>query len=229
MKKTFSIIIMVFACITGYCQTISYTSPNAESQRMLDSVKYVMPEFINGIVIFNSGEQAGGPLNINTIDQKVHFTDEKGQVMELTNNDQVSRVFIKGRTFLNSRYGFVEIYETAGDIQMGEVRKVDFFSEDKVGAMGSKSQATGGIQTVSSVQTRGGYIVDFEEQKKMPYIYRKTPFLFRKGLVQIVTKKNLIKCFPNKKEAIEQYFKEKGPDMENVQQVREMFTAIAGK
>ncbi len=229
MKKTFSIMVMVFTCITGFCQTVSFTSPNAESQRILDSVKYVMPQFLNGIVIFNSGEQAGGQLNINTIDQQVHFTDEKGQIMELTNPDEVSRVFIKGRTFLNSRYGFVEIYETAGDILMGEVRKVGFTSEDKVGAMGSKSQATGGIQTISSVQTRGGYVVDFEEQKKMPYIYRKTPYLFRKGLVQIVTKKNLIKCFPDKKETIEQYMQENDPDLENVQQVREMFKAIAGK
>ena len=168
MKRFLSLVILLFIGTAAFSQTVSFTSPNAESQKMLDSVKYILPEFTAGMVIFKNGEQSNGAINISTIDQKIHFIDPKGEILVITNNDDVSRVFAKGRTFLNSRYGYVELYETIGDIFMGEVRRVGFISEDKVGAFGSKSQTTA-IQTVNSVQTSGGYMVDFEKQKNSPY------------------------------------------------------------
>lgn len=225
MKRIFTILLMLSG-ISAYSQTVAFTSPNAESQKMLDSVRYVLPEFNAGMVIFNNGEQSNGAVNISTIDQKIHFIDPSGEILVLTNNDQVARVFIKGRTFINSRYGFIEIYETAGDIFMGEVRKVGFISADKQGAFGSKSQTTS-IQTISSVRTDGGYLIDFDKQKNSPYSYKKIPYLCRNGLVQPVTKKTFQKCFPDKKEVIEQYISEKNPNLNNVQEVREMFKAIS--
>jgi hypothetical protein len=119
----------------------------------------------------------------------------------------------------------VELYETIGDIFMGEIRKVGFISQDKVGAFGSKSQTTA-IQTISSVQTNGGYMVDFEKQKNSPYTYRKMPYLCRKGLFQPVTKKALQKCFPHKKDIIEKYIQENDPNLAYVEDVRKMFETI---
>ena len=225
MKRFVAIALLLFVGTAAFSQTISFTSPNTESQRMLDSVKYVLPEFTAGMVIFKNGEQSNGAININTIDQKIHFIDPKGEILVITNNDDVSRVFAKGRTFLNSRYGYVELYETIGDIFMGEIRKVGFISQDKVGAFGSKSQTTA-IQTINSVQTNGGYMVDFEKQKNSPYTYRKMPYLCRKGLFQPVTKKALQKCFPHKKDIIEKYIQENDPDLAHVEDVRKMFKTI---
>lgn len=225
MKRFVAIALLLFIGTAAFSQSVSFTSPNAESQRMLDSVKYILPEFTAGMVIFKNGEQSNGAINISTIDQKIHFIDPKGEILVITNNDEVSRVFAKGRTFLNSRYGYIELYETIGDIFMGEVRRVGFISEDKVGAFGSKSQTTA-IQTVNSVQTSGGYMVDFEKQKNSPYTYKKIPYVCRKGLFLTVSKKTLQKCFPDKKEIIEQYIQEKGPNLGNVDEVREMFKTI---
>ena len=225
MKKFVAIALLLFVGSAAFSQTVSFTSPNAESQKMLDSVKYVLPEFTAGMVIFKNGEQSNGAININSIDQKIHFIDPKGEILVITNNDEVSRVFAKGRTFLNSRYGYVELYETVGDIFMGEVRKVGFISEDKVGAFGSKSQTTS-IQTINSVQTSGGYMVDFEKQRNSPYTYKKIPYVCRKGLFLTVSKKTLQKCFPDKKDIIEQYIQEKNPNLSHVDDVREMFKTI---
>ena len=225
MKKLVVIALLLFVGSAAFSQTVSFTSPNAESQKMLDSVKYILPEFTAGMVIFKNGEQSNGAINISAIDQKIHFIDPKGEVLVITNNDEVSRVFAKGRTFLNSRYGYVELYETVGDIFMGEARKVGFISEDKVGAFGSKSQTTS-IQTINSVQTSGGYMVDFEKQKNSPYTYKKIPYVCRKGLFLTVSKKTLQKCFPEKKDIIEQYIQEKNPNLNHVEDVREMFKTI---
>ena len=225
MKKLLFIALMIFMGSAAFPQTVSFTSPNAQSQKMLDSVKYVLPEFAAGMVLFNNGERSNGAININTIDQKVHFVDTKGEILVISNNEEVSRVFVKGRSFMNSRYGYIEIYETSGDVFIGELRKVGFISEDKVGAFGSKSQTTA-IQSVNSVQTTGGYMVDFEKQRNTPYIYKKIPYLCRKGMIQTVTKKTLQKSFPDKKEFIEQYMDEHKPNLNDVEDAREMFKAI---
>lgn len=225
MKKLLFIALMIFMGSAAFPQTVSFTSPNAQSQKMLDSVKYVLPEFAAGMVLFNNGERSNGAININTIDQKVHFVDTKGEILVISNNEEVSRVFVKGRSFMNSRYGYIEIYETSEDVFIGELRKVGFISEDKVGAFGSKSQTTA-IQSVNSVQTTGGYMVDFEKQRNTPYIYKKIPYLCRKGMIQTVTKKTLQKSFPDKKEFIEQYMDEHKPNLNNVEDALEMFKAI---
>jgi len=226
MKKILIVALMAFMGSYAYSQTVAFTSPNAESQKMLDSVKYILPEFSAGMVIFENGEQSNGAVNINTIDQKVHFIDPNGKILVLSNNEQVSRVFIKGRSFINSRYGYIEVYETAGDTFMGELRKVGFISESKTGAFGSKSQTTA-IQTVNSVQTTGGYMVDFEKQKNSPYTYKKIPYLCRKGMFQTVTKKTLQKCFPDKKEAIDKYIEENDINLNHVDDVRKLFKALS--
>ena len=109
MKKILIVALMAFMGSYAYSQTVAFTSPNAESQKMLDSVKYILPEFSAGMVIFENGEQSNGAVNINTIDQKVHFIDPNGKILVLSNNEQVSRVFIKGRSFINSRYGYIEV------------------------------------------------------------------------------------------------------------------------
>ena len=95
MKKFVAIALLMFIGTSAFSQTVSFTSPNAQSQRMLDSVKYILPEFTAGMVIFKNGEQSNGAININTIDQKIHFIDPKGEILVITNNDDVSRVLPK--------------------------------------------------------------------------------------------------------------------------------------
>lgn len=226
MKRILTISLLLFICTAAFSQTVAFTSPDEQSQKMLDSVKYVLPEFASGMVMFKNGEQSNGALNISTLDQKVHFIDPSGTILVLSNNDQVSRVFIKGRTFINSRYGYVELYESCNDSFMGEVRRVSFISADKVGAFGSKSQTTS-IQTIGFVQASAGYIVDFEKQKNSPYSYKKIPYLYRKGQFLPINRKALEKCFPDKKEAIAKYMDEHNPNLNNVEEARAMFRALA--
>lgn len=224
MRKLVSIVSLMFICCFAGAQNISFSSPNAESQKLLDSIKYVLPEFASGMVLFSNGQQSHGALNINTIDQRVHFIDSKGAVLALTDNDKVSKVFIKGRTFMKNRNGYIEILESTDDVVMGVYRSVSFLSEDKEGAFGSKSQ-TSSIQTVNAVQS-DGYMIDFEKNRNSPYIYKQVPYVCRKGLFYPVSKKVLYKCFPNKKEAIDKYIDENKVNMGNVAEVREMFKAI---
>lgn len=224
MKLFLSGILLFFALVRGYGQTYTFASPNDESSKMLDSVKYVLPQFAAGTVIFNGNGYSNGAVNIHTPTQTVHFIDENGDIREIDNNGQVKIVIAKKRNFLNSSYGFIELYESAGEVSIGELRSVNIISEVKTGAYGSKSESTS-IQSVGYV-TDNGMKTDLNLNSRVPYIYRKVPYLIRKGAVLPANKKTFSKAFPQKKEYIEQYLKEHKVDFENVEQVREFFKVL---
>ena len=225
MRKLIFLAVAMLACLSAGAQSYFFTEPTEESQMMLDSVKYVMPEFVTGTIVFDNGEQYIGPINIFTVTQRIHFKNENGEVMELTNNLDVSSVFIKGRTFLNSRYGYVEVYEAYGDIFMGEIRSVNIIAEAKEGAFGSKSQTTS-IQTVNLMEKPNGGWMDLSGGKKVPYSYKKIPYVYKKGTFQKANKKFFLKNFAAKKGFIEDYTQSNDTDFDNVMDVRKLFRAV---
>ena len=223
--RLFLLITLMFIGLSGgYGQTVSYASPTDESSKMLDSVKYVLPEFTAGTVIFNDKGYSNGAVNIHALTQKVHFIDENGDIREIDDNSNVKIVIAKKRNFLNCSYGFIEMYESAGEVTVGELRQVNIISEVKTGAYGSKSESTA-IQSVGFV-TDNGMKTDLNVNTRVPYIYRKVPYLIRKGSVIPANRKTFTKSFPHKKDFIEQYLKENKVDFENVEQVREFFRIL---
>lgn len=224
MKKIFSIALFLFMVSGLAAQTVTHKNSDDLNALLLDSVKYVQPEFAAGRVIFKNGEQSNGAINISTVDQKVHFIDPNGKILVISNNDEVSKVLIKGRTFMNSRYGYIELHDLNGDILFGELRRVTFLEEEKTGAFGSKSQTTA-ITSINSVNA-GGYMVDLSQYRNTPYMYKKVPYLCRKGLFYIASKKIMQRCFPSKKEFIETYCKENDVNFSNVEEVRALFNAL---
>ena len=225
MKRIVFIALLFFIGTTAMAQSVFCTTPTAESQKMLDSVKYVMPEFVTGTIFFDNGTQYIGAINIFTLNQKVHFKNEDGDIMVLDNNSDVSSVFIKGRTFLNSRYGYVEVYESYGDMFMGEIRILSVFSEAKEGAFGTKSQTTS-IQKVDLMEMSHSTMLDLTENKRTPYSYKKIPYVYKKGNFQKASKKFFVKNFSDKKGFIEDYLQNNNVDFENVQDVRKLFRAV---
>ena len=81
------------------------------------------------------------------------------------------------------------------------------------------------IQSVGFV-TDNGMKTDLNVNTRVPYIYRKVPYLIRKGSVIPANRKTFTKSFPHKKDFIEQYLKENKVDFENVEQVREFFRIL---
>lgn len=224
MKKFLSIALFIFVGAGLSAQTVTHKNTDDLTALLLDSVKYVQPEFASGRVIYKNGEQSNGAINISTVDQKVHFIDPSGKTLVITDNDEVSKVYIKGHTYMNSRYGYIEIHDIIDEILLGELRKVNFLEEEKTGAFGSKSQTTA-ITSINAVSA-GGYMVDLSQYRNTPYIYKKTPYLCRKGLFYIANKKMFQKCFPDKKEFIETYCKEHDVNFSNVDEVKKLFNAL---
>ena len=191
---------------------------------LLDSVKFVIPEFQSGIVTFHDGNFSRGPVNISTIEQRVYFINTEGVQQVLTNEDQVSRVSIKGRTFIKSKYGYMELLQMTGDAALGAVRRTSFYETEKKGAYGMVSQ-TSSVTTIGTLSLNG-QLYTLGVDQTTPFNYKVIPYLYKNSRVYISNRKNFEKCFPDKKVLIERYLTNHSIDFENLDDVTGLFEAL---
>jgi hypothetical protein len=210
-----------FALNTHAQDIIQHQKGEDMAQHILDSIKYVLPDFTAGIVIFKDGRTANGPLNISTITQKLLFISPEGEIQVAYNQNTIDRVSVKGRSFVQTNQGFVELLDMVDDVILGCVKRVKFLESEKKGAFGTSSQ-TSSVTSISSI-TADGQIYELAQNVKTPYIYSVTPYLGRNGKFSYATKKYMLRCFPSKKNEIEAYLKENKVDFENLEDVRALF------
>ena len=228
MKKNLLSLILMLSVATLFAQeqnVIHHERGEDLQKYLLDSVKFVIPDFQSGIITFHDGNFSRGPVNISTIEQRVYFINTEGEHQVLTNEDQVSRVSIKGRTFIKSKYGYVELLQMAGDVALGAVRRTSFFETEKKGAYGMVSQTTS-VTTIGTLQ-QNGTLYTLGVDQTTPFKFSIIPYLYKNSRVYISNKKNFQKCFPDKKEALEQYLKDNRVDFENIDDVTALFEALA--
>ena len=222
MKRILTIILTAsFALSTQAQNVIQHKKGEDMTQHMLDSVKYVLPDFTAGIVIFRDGRTANGPLNISTISQKLLFISPQGEIQEVLNQNNIDRVSVKGRSFVQTKQGFVELLDIADNVILGSVKRVKFLESEKKGAFGTTSETTS-VTTISSITTEGQRY-ELAQNVNTPYTYRVTPYLGRNGKFSYATKKYIMKCFPSKQDQIEAYLQEHKVDFENLDDVRALF------
>ena len=224
-KALYTLLILCLPAFALQAQDVVHHQRGEDLQQyLLDSVKFVVPEFQSGIITFHDGSYSRGPVNISTIEQRVYFVSTEGQYQVLTNEDQVSRVSIKGRTFIKSKYGYVELLDNSGDVALGAVRRTSFFETEKKGAYGMVSQTTS-VTTIGSLQQNGNMYTLGVDQAT-PFKYKVIPYIYKNNRVFISNKKNFQKCFPDKKALIEQYLKDNSVDFEKLEDVRDLFEAL---
>lgn len=227
MKRFFFFFCLCFACTTLPAQDVVHHQRGEDLQQyLLDSVKFVNPDFKSGMVVFKDGTFSRGPLNISTIEQCVYFINPSGDIQVLANEDQVKRVSIGNRSFVKSKYGYVELLQVEGEVALGVVRRVSFFETEKKGAYGSKSQTTS-VTTIGTLTTAGvTYTLGVDQDT--PFKYKTIPYLYLYGTNRVLlsNKKNFLKCFPDKKDRIEAFVKANSVDFEKYEDAAALFEAL---
>ena len=238
MKKfMYSVLLLLFCVVSSNAQRKNFMYPDRASVAFYDSVKYVNPQFYPGVVIFADGKQSGGSINICTIDQKLHFVHESGDTLVVKKNEEVDRVYILGRAYVNSKYGYMEMLETVGDVTLCELRLTEIHTDAAPGAYGLKTQ-TSAVKSQTSFEISSNFsgqepitntLLNFDINDEIAFSYRKSPFLLVKGEAYPINRKTLAKFFPEQKSIIEQYLKDKNPVLTSVAPVQELFCMLNRK
>jgi hypothetical protein len=237
MKKVLIGFILFFSAVSMNAQRTTFMNMDKTSRMFYDSVFFVNPKFYPGVVISIDGKQSGGSINICTVNQKLYLLSPENDTLMVNNQETIDRVYILGKAYVNSKYGFVEMLETTGDVTLCELRITEIHTDAAPDAYGlkthtksSKKMTAFTIMKEDAAHDNFSYTeLSFDINSDFAFSYYKKPFLLVKGEAYPLTKKSLIKYFPKQKEFIQEYMKEHNTNIHSVAPVFELFSNLKQK
>lgn len=211
MNKTCIVIAMLSLSVSAY------------SQNECNPLQYAMPQFSRGLITLDDGSRQSGIFNVCIVDQGVYMISGRDTVITEA-NDRIIQVSAGNKLFLKFQDEFMEVIDMAGHVLLCQIRSTTIVDNVKAGAYGSVS-ATASIETVAVDYSHNVLLknviddpanVRYQETFVLAVDNRRYPF----------TKKNLTKCFPKKKEFIEQYFTERKVNLTDRGEVLELFLEL---
>lgn len=176
-----------------------------EVGRIPDDVFYLMPEFADGIVYFRGQNPAQGKLNICAADNTLRFIDNDGKELAASpeSAEKIIMVQIDSVQFLHNQDGFYRKYPVTATMGVALKRVVNIMRGAKKGAYGIVDQ-TSSIRQYSTLYSEG---MSYNLNTGDPYEVSETLYLYVNQAIVPLTKKNLKKVFPDRKEDIDAWFR----------------------
>ena len=196
MRKLLFAAMLLLACVNA----------GAQAHKSLDSLKYILPEFTQGTVIFADRHFDHGMVNISPLDQGVYCLSPTKDTLFVDDNASIISVSVSGRSFKLWKDSFVEVMTKDPDTGVGLIRSTVKVNNVKKGAFGTSS-ATASIKQYS-VDATSGNLRDLIIDDPRNFVYRKTACLIKNGNFLPVSKKSFQKMFPEKKDYIESVWAE---------------------
>lgn len=170
-----------------------------------NDVYYLMPSFAHGVIYFRGQSPAQGDLNICAVDNSLRFKDKDGKELVAGDADNIVMVQIDTVSFIRHEGVFYRMYSVSSDLGVALRRRVRIITDAKPGAYGTTSQ-TSSAKEYSSLYADGA-MYNLNSDKTYPYEVEESVYLYKGNAVFPLSKKNLKKLFPDKKEMIDAYFK----------------------
>ena len=93
MKK---IISLILALTIGNIALSGQSAQGDFEKQLPDSVKYYLPEFMEGRIIYKDGGFSTGRFNISTLDQTIRYMDSDEKVMGIKDNASLTGLQLEG-------------------------------------------------------------------------------------------------------------------------------------
>ena len=174
---------------------------SVNAKEVLDSLKYIFPEFTQGTVIFADKQISRGMLNISPMNQCVYCLSPEKDTLAVAGTAPIVSVSVAGRTFLRWKESFVEIITKGTGTGVGITRTTTMVNNVKTGPFGMNT-ATSSVKSYSvNAETRSLTNLIIDDPRN--YVYSRTACLLNNGKVYPVSRKSFEKVFPEKKDYIE--------------------------
>lgn len=168
-----------------------------------NEVFYLMPKMTQGTLLFRDKSPIPGQFNICAVDNTVRFMD-KGTELAMEDDDSMLEIVFNDVAFLHRDGTYYRLYPMTDEAFVAVRRDVLIMNDAKMGSYGMESNTTA-IQTIETVSAPGR-ILNLSDMKEVPYRMTETAALYRKGSIISLNKRNLVRCFPDKKAEIEAWF-----------------------
>jgi len=192
-----------------------------------NDVFYLMPNMTQGTLLFRDKSPVNGKFNICAVDNTVRFMD-KGKELAMEDDESMLEVVFHDVAFLHRDGTFYRLYPVSDEAFVAVKRDVLIMNDSKVASYGMESNTTA-VQNIDTFNMPGRTL-DLSDMKDIPYRMSETAALYRKGSIISLNKRNLTKCFPDRKADIEAWFNaNKRINPEDIQTVLALCQEWGGK
>jgi hypothetical protein len=192
-----------------------------------NDVFYLMPNMTQGTLLFRDKSPVNGKFNICAVDNTVRFMD-KGKELAMEDDESMLEVVFHDVAFLHRDGTFYRLYPVSDEAFVAVKRDVLIMNDTKIASYGMESNTTA-VQNIDTFNMPGRTL-DLSDMKDIPYRMTETAALYRKGSIISLNKRNLTKCFPDKKADIEAWFNaNKRINPEDIQTVLALCQEWGGK
>lgn len=192
----------IFTLLAALSLTVGLLSAQ-DSVGIPNEVFYLMPKMTQGTLLFRDKSPIPGQFNICAVDNTVRFMD-KGTELAMEDDDSMLEIVFNDVAFLHRDGTYYRLYPVTDEAFVAVRRDVLIMNDAKMGSYGMESNTTA-IQTIETVSAPGR-ILNLSDMKEVPYRMTETAALYRKGSIISLNKRNLVRCFPDKKAEIEAWF-----------------------
>ena len=209
MKKYFFIALFLY----GNC---AYAQHSLQTVKL---VQYVLDQFTPGTVKMKSGETSKQNLNYNIITNEMVF-EEKGKFAAIANPENVDTVYIGDRKFIPLNNKFYEVLVN-GTMPLLEEFTASVIEPGTSIGYGSTTESGAASSYQSLIRDGGAYGLKLPDGFKVNT--KQAFFILQNGkLERVGSEKQLIKIFPDKKDAIKDLVKKNNTNFSD----REDITAL---
>ena len=194
-----------FLLLLSLAAPLALRGQETAANRIPDEDFYLMPAFGEGTVYLRGQGPAQGRLNICAVDQTLRFIDDDGTELSAADQDAIARVQIDTVWFLRSGGAFYRMYPVSSEFGIALRRDTKVIRDVKKGAYGMADQ-TSSIRQYSTLYTDGA-AQQLNRNQAASYAVSETVCLYCRDAVVKLSKANLKKLFPDRKDDIDAYFK----------------------
>ncbi len=213
---------MFLAVCLGFGNLCAQEERSRIERQLPDSVKYVLPGFRAGRVIYDNGTYSNGRLNISTFSDELLFVDDNGEILSLVDNERVDLVVIGEHVFYHRQREYMAVVDKVGEVILGSMRKM-IFSDDKTGPFGTRSPSIA-TQSIGFIQDNTGSIYFLNQDSD--YEIKDIPCIFHDDRMNVPTRRAILKAFPDKSKAIRGYLRNNQVNFSSLDDLRTLFRYI---
>jgi hypothetical protein len=210
MKIRYALTILIFS--------LSVVSGISQDETIVTS-PYLFPEFTAGKVRLKTGKERESKLNYNILTEEMVF-DNNGTYLAFASPETIDTVYVNDKKFVFIEKIFYELIEKL-PVSLLQRNFCTLIPPGKSSGYGGTSQ-TSAIQSNASFYTsKGTYDLklpdDYKVQPDFEYLLIKDGTLYKANNLNQV-----VKCFPDKKDAIKEFVKKNKTSFRKVDDMRNL-------
>jgi hypothetical protein len=228
MKKLFFVLFLLVAADLFAQDSLMIFIPadRLVSEVLTPKKIYKYSEFLPGKIFFRDGKFAESKFNYNYLNGEIEFIQKDTLAIVKQQMFNIKMMTVDKDTFFYDKGYLQQIVETP----LGKLLKRQMLvvvKREKIGAY-DQPTATSAIESYSSFSDAyGSFNPNLRVRENITMVLR-TDYFFgdRFNVFLFASKKNLLKAYPNKKDKINQYLKQREVNFKNGEELKKLLASI---